>query len=205
MNTSAGSAGSPALVRPEDSPDPVAAVVDAHRDGSLLALATAGTTTLPRSVLRTTESWWSSFEAYSDLTGIGAGARVWVPGPLRATMNLFAAVHARVVGAEVVDDAALATHACLTPAQLDRRAAELPESATVVVAGAVLTPGRRALRTVHYYGAAELSFVAAGTDGNDLRPFPGVEIEIREGEIWARSPYLCEGYRRRPRLDASRR
>ena len=45
------------------------------------------------------------------LTGLTAASRVWVPGPLAATMNLFAAVHATVAGAALVDDPADATHA----------------------------------------------------------------------------------------------
>jgi acyl-CoA synthetase (AMP-forming)/AMP-acid ligase II len=46
----------------------------------------------------------------------------------------------------------------------------------------------------HYYGAAELSFVAWGSSAEDLRPFPGVDVAVRAGEIWVRSPYLCTGY-----------
>ena len=46
----------------------------------------------------------------------------------------------------------------------------------------------------HYYGASELSFVAWGRHEEELRPFPGVEVEVRDGEVWARSPFLCEGY-----------
>jgi long-chain acyl-CoA synthetase len=60
------------------------------------------------------------------------------------------------------------------------------------------------------YGASELSFVSVNTDGESPRdhgyvgrPFPGVEIEIRDeagapgadtGLVWVRSPYLFEGY-----------
>jgi long-chain acyl-CoA synthetase len=60
------------------------------------------------------------------------------------------------------------------------------------------------------YGASELSFVTVNTDGESAedpgyvgRPFPGVEIEIRDeagdpgadsGLVWVRSPYLFEGY-----------
>ena len=46
----------------------------------------------------------------------------------------------------------------------------------------------------HYYGAAELSFVAWGTHEEDLRPFPAVELQIRDGVLWVRSPYLSDGY-----------
>jgi acyl-coenzyme A synthetase/AMP-(fatty) acid ligase len=192
-------------VRPDEHDDPVAAVLSARRSGARLALATSGTTqAASRRVLRTPQSWWASFAAYSDLTGIAAGARLWVPGPLRSTMNLFAAVHAAWAGAELVDAAASATHACLTPAQLDRRGQELPPGARVVVAGAHL-PERLAtaaqesgLRLDHYYGASELSFVAAASGDGRLRAFAGVEIEIRDvpvaGTIWVRSPWVCDGY-----------
>lgn len=194
------------LVRPDEHDDPVAAVLSAHRSGARLALSTSGTTgPSPRRVVRTTQSWWDSFPAYSELTGVAAGARVWAPGPLRSTMNLFAAVHAAWAGAEVVDDPATADHACLTPAQLERRGEELPRGAKVVVAGAHLpdrlaaTARRRGLRITHYYGAAELSFVAAASSEGDgsLRAFRAVEIEIRDepapGTIWARSPWVCDG------------
>ncbi len=61
------------------------------------------------------------------------------------------------------------------------------------MAGARLPVARPGV--VHYYGSAELSFVAAGTHADDLVPFEGVEVDVRDGEVWARSPYLCEGVR----------
>ncbi|TDC26636.1 hypothetical protein E1261_22190 [Kribbella albertanoniae] len=109
-------------------------------------------------------------------------------------MNLFAAVHAEVVGARVVGEPGEATHACLTPAQLDRLGGELGPEVVICVAGARLERRAAAANVVHYYGAAELSFVAAGRHGEDLRPFDGVEVELRDGEIWVRSPYVCLGY-----------
>jgi acyl-CoA synthetase (AMP-forming)/AMP-acid ligase II len=177
----------------------VAAVLAAHRDGRELRLPTSGTTGEARAVVRTTASWWASFDPYSELTGVERGARLWVPGPLTGTMNLFAAVHAAVVGAEVVDVPGEATHACLTPTVLDRRGNELSPGTRVVVAGAALFPAThgaaaRHLDIVHYYGAAELSFVAAGSHAGDLRPFAGAEVEERDGELWVRSPYVAQGY-----------
>ncbi|MFB6719000.1 o-succinylbenzoate--CoA ligase [Kribbella sp. NPDC056345] len=172
----------------------VRAVLEARELGVPIALPTSGTTDRPRMVVRDTESWWASFEAYSELTGVGSGAAVWVPGPLSATMNLFAAVHAEVVGARVVGEPGEATHACLTPAQLDRLGGELGPEVVICVAGARLERRAAAANVVHYYGAAELSFVAAGTHADDLRPFDGVEVELRDGEIWVRSPYVCLGY-----------
>jgi long-chain acyl-CoA synthetase len=182
--------------------DPVTAVLDAHEHGELIALRTSGTTSEPRSVVRTTDSWIDSFPHVSRLAGIGSDARVWVPGPLSATMNLFAAVHARYEGADVLEAPLGATHAHLTPAHLRaalQRGIDLAD-VHVVVAGDRLTPDLADLaqaagaRVSHYYGAAELSFVAWGRDEENLRPFPGVQVEVRDDVLWVRSPYLSRGY-----------
>ena len=180
--------------------DPVAEFLAAHRAGDLVSLGTSGTSGTARSVVRTTESWVSSFAPVASLTGLRPGSRVWVPGPLSATMNLFAAVHAAAVGAALVDRPEDATHAHLTPAALARHLSPALSGVDVVVAGDRLSPAlhERAVtagaRVHHYYGAAELSFVAWGGHAEDLRPFPGVEVAIRDGVVWARSPYLCTGY-----------
>lgn len=182
--------------------DPVGAVLQAHQQGVLLALRTSGTTSRPRVVLRTTASWIDSFPHVSDLTGIDTSSRIWVPGPLAATMNLFAAVHARYVGAALTASPEDASHAVLTPAALTaalRDGLDL-RGRSVVIAGDRLPralarrAGTAGARVGHYYGAAELSFVGWGTDEEDLRPFPGVAVQVRSGRIWVRSPYLSLGY-----------
>ena len=148
---------------------------------------------MSRSVVRTTDSWVSSFDAVASLAGLTSSSRLWVPGPLTATMNLFAAVHAAFLGALLVDSPGQATHAFLTPHLLARHLPDL-DGVTVVVAGDRLSPAHHdravaAGATVHhYYGAAELSFVAWGAHADDLRPFPGVEVSVRAGEVWVRSP-----------------
>jgi acyl-CoA synthetase (AMP-forming)/AMP-acid ligase II len=180
----------------------VAAVLDAHHEGSLIALRTSGTSGPTRAVVRTTASWFDSFPAVTELLGLSPSSRVWVPGPLAATMNLFAAVHAVHVGADVVPDPSGATHGVLTPAGLARTLAQdVPLPAHLVIAGDRLGRGLRddALargvgRVSHYYGAAELSFVAWGSCEEDLRPFPGVEVASRAGEVWVRSPFVCDRY-----------
>jgi len=186
-------------VRVAGSADPVAAFLDAHEAGAPVALPTSGSSAQPRTVVRSTGSWVRSFPHVEELTGLSPSSRVWVPGPLSSTMNLFAAVHARCLGAQVVPSAREATHAVLTPAALDRSLPELPD-VVVVVAGDGLSPALHVrataagARVCHYYGAAELSFVAWGPHRDALAPFPGVEVEVRGGEIWVRSAYLCEGY-----------
>lgn len=134
---------------------------------------------------------------------MSARSRLWVPGPLTATMNLFAAVHADALGASTQRSTDGATHAVLTPAALARAVAQGVDldGVHVLAAGDRLTPAVHdavmaagARRVSHYYGAAELSFVAWGSHTLDLRPFPGVEVDCRDGVLWVRSPYLCEGY-----------
>lgn len=184
-------------------PDPVAAFEEAHREHRLLALRTSGTSAAPRTIVRTTTSWVASFASVSELTGIDADSRVWIPGPVTATMNLFGAAHARWAGATHSTEPHGVTHAHLTPSALSRLLAQQPERLRglhVITAGDRLT--RRAhqdaaaagVRVSHYYGAAELSFVAWGEHAEALRPFPGVEVAERDGELWVRSPYLCTRY-----------
>lgn len=175
----------------------------AHERGDLVSLRTSGTTSGPRAVVRTTSSWFDSFPHVTDLMSLGARSRLWVPGPPTSTMNLFAAVHAAVVGAEVVDSPGGATHAVLTPAVLGRALGADTSVAGMhlVVAGDRLGVGLHdaalaagAARVSHYYGAAELSFVAWGPHADDLRPFPGVEVDCSEGVVWVRSPCLFLRY-----------
>jgi long-chain acyl-CoA synthetase len=81
-----------------------------------------------------------------------------------------------------------------------REAGGLAALRRAVVAGAALPTELRARATAagvspaEYYGAAELSFVAADPDGRGLRAFPGAELAVRSGRIAVRSPYLALGY-----------
>ena len=181
--------------------DPVAAVLAAHADGAEVALATSATSGGARVVVRSTASWFDSFPTVARLCGLDSGSRLWLPGPLTSTMNLFAAVHAASLGVPRVGSPTDASHAVLTPsalwALLDEGA---PAGLVVVVAGDRHGPALHdravaaGLQVHHYYGAAELSFVAWGAHAGDLGPFPGVEVDVRDGEIWVRTPYLCRGY-----------
>lgn len=193
---------------------------------------TSGSTGRPRAVVRTRGSWTRSFEATSQLTTITADDTVLVPGPLSTSLFCFGAAHALATGATVrlapsilasISDLATSDVVHLVPgalvAVLD--ALDSPDPAqcrlrVAVVGGAALPPGtrerasRHGIAVVAYYGATELSFVAIDPDGEGLRPFPGVEIEIRDsgsgvpallaggttglGEVWVRSPWIAHGY-----------
>ena len=185
--------------------DPVGAFRAAHAAGAAVLLRTSGSRATPRAVVRTTTSWVASFDHVGRLAGLSSASTVWVPGPVTSSMNLFALVHADHAGATVVPSPDEASHAVLTPAALDDWLDTGLEGAglagrTAVVAGDRLSPALHdrartaGVEVHHYYGAAELSFVAWGRHADDLRLFPAVESEVRDGEIWVRSPYLCTGY-----------
>lgn len=174
--------------------------------GAFLVVGTSGSTSTPRAVVRTARSWTLSFPAYSALTGIGPGDRVLLTGPLFSTMQLFAAVHALAVGAIVTDDPAAADTAVCVPAALPELLDRIGDDAaptplrSVVLAGAALSDSLAArahaagVEVVEYYGAAELSFVAARRWPAPLTAFPEVQLRLRDGELWARSPFHALGY-----------
>lgn len=176
----------------------------------------SGSTGRPRAVVRTRASWTRSFPHLDRMAGLTADDTVLVPGPLTASLYGFAATHALALGATVLtpgrwQPTALAKHlggatvAHLVPHTLPAVLAAKGAGPlrTVLVGGAALPPGSRAraersgLRVLAYYGATELSFVAADLDGSGLRAFPEVEIDVRGwplGEVWVRSPWLSAGY-----------
>ncbi|HYO19351.1 MAG TPA: AMP-binding protein, partial [Dermatophilaceae bacterium] len=179
-------------------------------DGDLVVFS-SGSTGRPRGIVRTVESWQASVCALSDITGITAEDTVWLPGPLWSSLFLYGAFHARAVGAQLVfgdaedHESARATALHCVPSQLPgllhrARAGGLPLVRRVVVAG---DHGAAPLRqqceaagwqVAEYYGAAELSFVAWRDRAGPFSDFPGVRTELRDGVLWARSPYLARGY-----------
>ncbi|MEL4505300.1 o-succinylbenzoate--CoA ligase [Luteococcus sp. H138] len=179
-------------------PDPVEAFWRSHAERRLIALATSGTSAgQPRVIVRSTDSWVGSFDACAARLGLGRGSRFWIPGPLHATMNLFAACLATHVGASWSMSREGASHGQLTPALLRTLLdADPPAGLHVLVAGDGLHPGLRrtaeaaGLTVSHYYGAAELSMVAWGQDSQSLELFDDVDAEIRDGVLWVRSPWL---------------
>jgi acyl-CoA synthetase (AMP-forming)/AMP-acid ligase II len=178
------------------------------------ATLTSGSSGTPRMVLRTAASWAESFPAVSALLyddAVPDAERVVaLPAPPSSSLTLFSLAHALSGGPRPVFPGqdmgrdggfAEATSFHGTPqalrALLDDGA--LPRVRTALVGGSHLDDDVRAdaeargIRVISYYGAAELSFVAVD-DGSGLRPFPGVDIDVRDGELWVRSPYVALGY-----------
>lgn len=175
-------------------------------EGHMVAF-TSGSTGTRRGILRTHESWSASLDPLTAVMGLQPTDRVCVLGSLHATMALYGAIHAMDVTGEVIlvdEPRAGATVAHAVPAAARELLANPPAALRlVVVAGDRVQSSLRDLakdrgiELLEYYGATELSFVAYGsraTELESLEAFPGVEIAIGDGEIWARSPYLAEGY-----------
>lgn len=187
-----------------------AAAAVAPRPGIAWAAVTSGSSGTPRIVLRTHESWAASFPVVSELLQAGPEDVVALPAPPVSSLTLFSLAHAAEGGprpalprrhAAVPGDFADATCFHGTPqalrALLDAGAPRGLRAA--LVGGSHLDPALRAraadqgIRVVSYYGAAELSFVAADA-GDGLAPLPGVDLDIRAGELWVRSPYVAASY-----------
>lgn len=171
----------------------------AHAAGDLIGLRTSGSTGIARTIVRTTTSWVDSFPILNTRFHLSSADRMWIPGPLESTMNLFSACLCEYLGATWSLEATAATYATLTPSGL-AQAIETQPPMTALVAGDGLSrrlaarASSRGWRVLHYYGAAELSLVAWGEHAEALSPFPGAEITTPGGEIWVRSPWLSLGY-----------
>lgn len=195
---------------------------------------TSGSSGAPRRISRAQASWIESFAVNAGLFGIRPGVAVAVLGRLEHSLALYGALEALHLGADLhllaglrADRQAMALAAreiavlYATPAQIrlltDGRPVPAPGLRHVLVGGAKLDPATRAAcaaafpgaRIREFYGAAETSFITLADDatppGAVGRPYPGVEIAIRDdqelpapegavGRIWVSSPYLFAGY-----------
>ncbi|MBT1001842.1 AMP-binding protein [Paenarthrobacter sp. DKR-5] len=205
---------------------------------------TSGTTALPKAFSRTRRSWQLSLEVTGQLFGLHDGAATLAPGPLSSGVNLYALAECLREGTPfhtVAGGTAEALEALgredigrlvVVPAQLRllaERAGASPEGraagrrlSSIVSGGAKLDPATRAAArawapeaVIHeYYGASELSFVAASRQapgepalpGTAVgRPFPGVSVAVlddqgqpcgpgRSGNICVDSALISRGY-----------
>lgn len=190
-------------------------------DGAFETL-TSGSSGQPRRILRSVESWTASFAVNAGAFGIGPGVRVAVLGQLVQSLALYGALEAVHLGAELHlldamrpdrQRAALVARRVgvlyATPAQLrllvEGSGPALPDLRLVLVGGSKLDARLRAgLAAItgavlrEFYGAAEASFITLAGPETPLdsvgAAYPGVEIAVRDGAIWVRSPYLFTGY-----------
>ncbi|MDR8018348.1 ANL family adenylate-forming protein [Nesterenkonia aerolata] len=183
-------------------------------EGTAWATFTSGSAARPRVVLRSAASWEVSFATVDALYGLAAKGSerdaVLIPVHPVSSMAVYAAAHAQWRGMEFTTaaghrlqaedlDGPTLMHG--TPWHL-RELVDLMEAGarcsigSVLIGGAALDPALTAraralgLRTVSYFGAAELSLVAADT-GSGMRAVDGVELQICDGVLWVRTPQLA--------------
>ncbi len=190
--------------------------------GDCLETLTSGSTGTPRRIRRTQASWIASFEVNARLFGLGPGRRVGIPGQLVQSLALYGSIETLHLGGQLHPlDGLRPDHQAQeirtqgidtlysSPVQM-RLIAEaglpLPSLQLVLCGGARLDPATRDLvanvapgaSLCEFYGAAEASFITlsdADTPTESVgRAYPGTEIEVRDGEIWVRSPYLFQDY-----------
>lgn len=202
------------------SPEPSSEIVPRAGDENthFYLPATSGSSGRPKVLLRTRHSWSRSFAA---LGRFPEGGPVLIPGPLSSSLFLFGALHAMWGGHEVrllprwKPEAACVdvTAVHLVPAMLSNllavveRRPDLRDGCalrTVVCGGAHVDDNLRTrfarllprAELVEYYGSAEHSLIALRRDDRGLLPAPDVELDIRDGILWVRSPLSFSGYLR---------
>jgi long-chain acyl-CoA synthetase len=177
---------------PGAGPDPDGGAGDGLADGPpsspFLIGLTSGTTSVPKAFTRSRESWRRSFDASIEFFGLTAEDRTLAPGPLAASLNLYALAECLYAGSEfhalkqfdVADAHAAVSHDGITRLVLVPTMLRLLSERGL--AGGVDASGIRSIvcagskldaRTLEaarrwapnatifeYYGASELSFVA---------------------------------------------
>ena len=197
-----------------------------------LHCTTSGSGGAPKTIRRTHASWMVSFAVNGRVLGLSSLDCVAVFGTLAHSLALYGTLEAAHHGARILGlhglrpdrqlaalEQELATVLYITPTQLGLLCAQdapaIQSTRHILVGGGQL--GKRVesaaartfpnARLIHFYGAAETSFVSWSDDttppGSVGAAYPGVSISIRDaasratgglGEIWVKSPYLFDGY-----------
>jgi long-chain acyl-CoA synthetase len=198
------------LLRLEGSAAPVAvsagdALVDGPPESTFLIGLTSGTTSVPKAFTRSRRSWQESFDASIEFFGLRQDDVTLAPGPLAASLNLYALAECLYAGSEfqtlenfdVGDVHAAITHdrvtrLVLVPTMLrllsERGLTGCVDASgvrTIICAGSkldarTLEAARRWAPNAtifEYYGASELSFVSGvGLPAGELLDAGGTGI-----------------------------
>jgi long-chain acyl-CoA synthetase len=204
-----------------------------HSEAEFYWGLTSGSTGESKLFARSHRSWLESFSAAERLFEFAPQSRILILGPLSHSLFLYGAVHALCRGHTVVapgtfrPDRAVAaandaTHIYVVPSMLSEMLdCGLADAKLKVIfsGGAKLSSALRercetalpGVDLVEFYGASETSFITASsttrpaTHGSVGRPFPGVQVEIRdaldnplapndEGDVYVSSPMLFSRY-----------
>jgi long-chain acyl-CoA synthetase len=193
------SSARPAAVSPDDG------LADGGPEATFLIGLTSGTTSVPKAFTRSRQSWQESFRASIDFFGLGTDDVTLAPGPLAASLNLYALSECLYAGSEfqtletfdVGDVHAAITHdrvsrLVLVPTMLrmlsERGMTGCVDASgvrTIICAGSkldarTLEAARRWAPNAtifEYYGASELSFVSgAGLPAGEAAEVGGTGI-----------------------------
>ncbi|WP_181034294.1 class I adenylate-forming enzyme family protein [Arthrobacter sp. GMC3] len=187
-------------------------VADGPPESTFLLGFSSGTSGLPKAFTRSRESWRESLEQSVAYFGVTEETVTLAPGPMAASMNLYALAEAIHSGTTFVSlpsfspDAGLAsikrdavTRLVLVPSVLGMLAGrgldtgQGPGALTsIVCAGsalpeAILEQARRwapNTRIDHYYGASELGFVAATRNADSQRRVSAGAGDSAAGALW---------------------
>lgn len=181
----------------------------AARTGADILVSSSGSQGAAKIFLRSLASWRAAHR--HEIQAMGLSQRDVVLGGGRAGFSLvpYAALLADDLGAPFVHwqksgDGARPTVLYAAPPLLLPILSDCDLSSLrwIVTGGAHLTAALRQrikrlcpqAKIIFFYGAAETGMVAwTAADEDALRPFPGVEIEWRDGMAWVRSPYGVKG------------
>ncbi|MFI6996830.1 AMP-binding protein [Nocardia sp. NPDC050175] len=184
----------------------------------LLVGITSGTTGEPKLFVRNQQSWSTTLDRSDTTFDIGPRDLVSTPGVLDHTHFLYGALHTLTRGATVdlrpvlesLEDGATHLYSVPTIAWDIVRSGTgpFPDVREVLSSAARWQrTGRQSLQEVlpnaslvHFYGASELSFVSFDrglgnpNENSAGQLFDGVDIDIRDGLVFARSNMLFDGY-----------
>ena len=215
------------LIVPYDSKDSIAQLVKSIEipQKAIMAVATSGSTGVPKILFRSYESWAGFFDEQNKIFGITEKSRLFAQGSLAFTGNLNLYMAQFYAGATMVAEDEFAPQQwaerivsenvnaiylipvklLLLPRVINKSCGQVE----TILAGSQSLGRQDAqslktvfpnVRIVLYYGASELNYITYVTDEvmtgkRNLigRPFPGVSVEIIDGEIIVDTPWHVEG------------
>ena len=198
-----GTSHIPVIVPADMKYVPESLITEGIPAGACMGVLTSGSTGQPKLWFRTLDSWASFFPTQNAIFGMTAQTRLFAHGSLAFT-------HRHYIPVSRQPDHSHKRY--LIPSKLRLLAKYIshpsPDIKTILAGSQSLGHGDIVLLKAAYpnsccflyYGASELSYVTWLTDQemNDNpacigKPFPGVDVTLRNGEIYVDTPYSAIG------------